>query len=101
MHSTSRSTTSSTTSSNNRPIPTQTFHRGCGEYFGELALLAGRRRTADIVALGFCDLVILEKAKLDKFLRVHPGIKAHLEEVATARSQSLAAVVEDAQERAE
>jgi CPA1 family monovalent cation:H+ antiporter len=79
-------------------FPGQTVRRGCGEFFGELALFAGRRRAADIVALGYCDLLTLDEAKLDKFLRVHPDIKAHVEAIAAARAQSLAAIVEDAQQ---
>jgi hypothetical protein len=54
---------------------------------------------ADIVALGCRDPLALDEAELDKFLRVTPGIKAPVDEAATARPQSLAAVVEDARER--
>ena len=79
-------------------FPGQTLRRGCGEFFGELALLAGRRRAADIVALGYCDLLTLEKAKLDRFLRVHPGVTARVEEIAAERVQSLTAIVQDAQQ---
>ncbi|MGB7949734.1 MAG: cyclic nucleotide-binding domain-containing protein, partial [Candidatus Binatia bacterium] len=82
-------------------FPGQTVRRGCGEFFGELALFAGRRRAADIVALGYCDLLTLDEAKLDKFLRVHPDIKSHVEEIAQARSETLATAIENAQESVE
>lgn len=35
--------------------------RGSGEFFGELALLSNAPRNADVVALGFCSLLILDK----------------------------------------
>ncbi len=76
-------------------FPGGTVRRGRGEFFGEIALLENRRRTADIVALGYCDLLTLDKAKLDRFLGIHPDIKSHLETVATARSASLAAVIDE------
>lgn len=78
-------------------FPGQTVRRGCCEFFGELAVFAGRPRAADIVALGYCDLLTLDDAKLNKVLRLHPDIKSHFEEIAKARSQSLAAVIENAQ----
>ncbi|MGF1639780.1 MAG: cation:proton antiporter [Rhodospirillales bacterium] len=75
-------------------FPGHAIRRGRGDFFGELAMFTGRRRTADVVALGYCDLLTLEQAKLDKFLRIHPDIKSHIEEVAKERLELLGAVIE-------
>lgn len=43
-----------------------------GDFFGELALLFSKPRTASIRALTPCDLYVLEKADLDRVGRDHP-----------------------------
>jgi monovalent cation:H+ antiporter, CPA1 family len=77
-------------------LPGQAIRRGRGDFFGELAVLTGRRRIADIVALGYCELLTLDQAKFDKFLKVHPMIREHVEEGARARLASLGAVLDGA-----
>ena len=77
-------------------LPGQTIRRGRGEFFGELAVLTGRRRVADIVALGYCELLVLDHAKFTKFLQVNPAIRAHVEEGAQARLASLKGALEGA-----
>lgn len=77
-------------------LPGQTIRRGRGEFFGELAVLTGRRRVADIVALGYCELLVLDQAKFTKFLQVNPAIRAHVEEGARARLASLKDAIEGA-----
>jgi CPA1 family monovalent cation:H+ antiporter len=74
----------------------QVIRRGRGEFFGELAVLTGRRRIADIVALGYCELLILDQAKFTKFLKVNPAIRQHVEEVARIRWESLSGALEAA-----
>jgi CPA1 family monovalent cation:H+ antiporter len=77
-------------------LPNQTIRRGRGEFFGELAVLFGQRRVADIVALGYCELLILDQAKFNTFLKVNPAIRQHIEEVAQIRWASLAGALEGA-----
>jgi CPA1 family monovalent cation:H+ antiporter len=77
-------------------LPGQTIRRGRGEFFGELAVLTGQRRVADIVALGYCELLILDQAKFNTFLKVNPAIRQHVEEVAQTRWASLAGALEAA-----
>jgi CPA1 family monovalent cation:H+ antiporter len=79
-------------------FPGHTVRRGRGEFFGVLAVLTGRRRTADIVALGYCELLTLEGTRFDEFLSVHPTIKIHIETIAEAHLQSLAKALEPARE---
>lgn len=61
------------------------FRLGTGEFFGEMALLSGRRRNADIVALTYCRLLVLRKSDFDRFMIANPEAKAAIERVATAR----------------
>lgn len=58
---------------------------GSGDFFGELALLTGRPRQADVVALTFCQLLSLRKADFDAFLAANQEAKALITRIAKAR----------------
>lgn len=58
---------------------------GRGDVFGEMALLTGQPRTADVVALGYCQLLMLDGGDFDAFLQVNPGIREHVERVMRER----------------
>ena len=58
---------------------------GTGEFFGELALLTGRLRTADVVAIGFCRLLVLRRELFDDVLGTHSAIGKRVREAATQR----------------
>ena len=58
---------------------------GTGEFFGELALLTRRLRTADVVAIGFCRLLVLRRDLFDDVLGSHSTIGRQVREVATRR----------------
>ncbi|MGH7030383.1 MAG: cation:proton antiporter [Stellaceae bacterium] len=63
---------------------------GSGEFFGELALLVAERRNADVVALGFCQLLSLAARDLTRLFGTEPTLRAHIQEVARARSAATA-----------
>ncbi len=52
-----------------------------GEVFGEIALLDGRERTADARAMTACDLAVLERRDVMKFLARQPNAWPRLVEV--------------------
>jgi CPA1 family monovalent cation:H+ antiporter len=56
-----------------------------GNFFGELALLADRPRTADVVAVGYCHLLELSRSDLRRILRAYPALRAEIEKVAAER----------------
>jgi len=56
-----------------------------GNFFGELALLADRPRTADVVAVGYCHLLELSRSDLRRILRANPAMRAEIEKVAAER----------------
>jgi CPA1 family monovalent cation:H+ antiporter len=59
---------------------------GSGDFFGELALLVANRRTADVVALGYCQLLSLAARDLDRLFGAEPALRDHIRAVAEART---------------
>jgi monovalent cation:H+ antiporter, CPA1 family len=66
-------------------LPDEAVRLGCGDFFGEMALLSGLPRAADVVALGYCQLLVLSAADFQRFLAANPTAKAHIDLVAAAR----------------
>jgi CPA2 family monovalent cation:H+ antiporter-2 len=58
---------------------------GAGDFFGEMALLSGERRTADVIAVDYCDLLALDQRDFRTFIAKNPTLKAHLDEMARKR----------------
>ena len=67
-------------------LPGRAVRLGCGEVFGEMALLTGNRRLADVVSLGYCQLLVLTKRDFQRFLAKHPHAKAEIERIASERA---------------
>jgi CRP-like cAMP-binding protein len=68
---------------------------GPGEMFGELALLRGGKRTASVIAIRDCALIVIDRRELFPFLRRNPDAALKLLEVLAARVERLTAKVED------
>ena len=60
---------------------------GPGEFFGEMALLSGARRSAAVTAIDFCQFFMLTRRDFNSFLARHPGLRARIEEVVTSRRE--------------
>lgn len=58
---------------------------GRGDFFGEMAVLLGRRRSATVTAIAYCHLLVLPGRDFRRFLRNHPQLRARIREVAEAR----------------
>ena len=67
-------------------LPAKSVRLGRGDVFGEMALLTGNRRLADVVSLGYCQLLVLTKRDFQRFLSKHPHAKAEIEQLARARA---------------
>jgi len=52
---------------------------GEGDFFGEVSILQGGRRTATITCATRCDLLELDKATLDSIAVLHPGVRRVLQ----------------------
>jgi len=59
-----------------------------GDFFGEMALLSRRRRQADVVALGYCRVLVLSAADFRRFLRAYPRAKAEIDRIAEERTRA-------------
>lgn len=69
-----------------RPGESEPVRLGRGEFMGEMALLSGKPRTADAVALGYCRLLLLDAADFETFLKVNPEIREQVESVMHVRT---------------
>ena len=58
---------------------------GSGDFFGELALLVADRRNADVVSLGYCQLLSLGARDLDRLFGSQPALRQRIEAVARTR----------------
>jgi CRP/FNR family transcriptional regulator, cyclic AMP receptor protein len=66
-----------------------------GEIFGEIALLDGRPRTADAIAMSDCELMVIERRDFIQFLRSQPDMTLKFIEILCARLRHTSAQVED------
>jgi CPA1 family monovalent cation:H+ antiporter len=58
---------------------------GSGEFFGELSLITGQPRNANIRALGYCWLLLLQARDFQRFLDANEGLASHIGRVARER----------------
>ncbi|MEJ2575803.1 MAG: cyclic nucleotide-binding domain-containing protein [Gammaproteobacteria bacterium] len=62
--------------------------RGPGEFFGEMALLTGDRRTADVTALDYSRFARLSRRDFRHLLRRYPAIREQIEQLAQERANA-------------
>jgi CPA1 family monovalent cation:H+ antiporter len=72
-------------------VPGRALRLGRGEFFGELALLTNQRRSADVVALTYCQLLWLSEEDFRTFLQTHPVLLEQLQQVAEDRRKFIVA----------
>jgi CPA1 family monovalent cation:H+ antiporter len=56
-----------------------------GDVFGEMALLTGAPRQADVRALTYCRLLVLRKADFDRFMRENRDVRLKIHQIAQKR----------------
>jgi CPA2 family monovalent cation:H+ antiporter-2 len=61
---------------------------GAGDFFGELALLNGGIRSADVVALDYCKFLTLSQRDFRELLRRYPGLRGPIAAVAKERREN-------------
>jgi CRP-like cAMP-binding protein len=70
---------------------------GPGEVIGEVALLAGGRRTGTVVAMEPCEILVLDRRDFLQTLRSRPEVAIRLLEVLAVRLERLTSMLEDVQ----
>ncbi len=66
-----------------------------GELFGEIAFLDGGERTADAVAIGNCELVVIERRDFIPLIQDNPEVAIKLIKILCARLRKTSEQVED------
>jgi len=61
---------------------------GSGEYFGEVALVRETLRNADVMALGYCELLVLSVRQFEKLILTEVDIKESIQQTAMERLNS-------------
>jgi len=64
---------------------------GQGDFFGEIALIADRPRTATITTITACRLLVLHKDDFETFMEAHPDLKEAVGAAARRRLEELSA----------
>jgi len=72
-----------------------------GAFFGEMATLSSRPRSATVTAAGACELLELDRPALDALCRAHPRVRETMEEFYIARAGSEKAAAIRAAQRGE
>ena len=67
-------------------LPDRRIPLGTGDLFGEMALLTGMTRQADVVAVTYCRLLVLRKIDFDQFMEDNRDIRLAIHEIAASRS---------------
>jgi len=65
----------------------RTVKLGGGNFFGEMALLTGGRRNADVTAVDYTQLLVLSRADFNQFMSRHAALRAALEALAEERAE--------------
>lgn len=60
-----------------------------GDFFGEIALIADRARTATVTALAPCKLLVLHKDDFENFMQAHPDLRDAVRVAAKRRLEEL------------
>lgn len=67
-------------------FPGRRIPLGSGDLFGEMALLTGMARQADVVAMTYCRLLVLRKVDFDRFMQDNHDIRLAIHKIAATRT---------------
>jgi CPA2 family monovalent cation:H+ antiporter-2 len=60
---------------------------GPGDFFGEMALISGARRSADVTAIDYCEMLRLDQRDFRQFMGRHPQLRSFVKEMAAKRRE--------------
>jgi CPA2 family monovalent cation:H+ antiporter-2 len=67
-------------------IGSKKINLGPGDFFGEMALLTGAPRSADVTAIDYCQFLTLDPRDFQHYLQAHPDVHAHIDRIAAERA---------------
>ncbi|MGE0144583.1 MAG: cyclic nucleotide-binding domain-containing protein [Planctomycetota bacterium] len=67
---------------------------GRGEFFGEMSVLTGERRTASVTAIDDLVVLVVHKSVFQRMLARRPALAAEMAEIVAARRQGLRAIAD-------
>jgi CPA1 family monovalent cation:H+ antiporter len=67
-------------------LPDRRISLGSGDFFGEMSLITGEPRQADVRSQTYCRLLVLRKADFDRFMRANPDVLGQINAIAERRS---------------
>lgn len=65
------------------------FSLGRGDFVGEMAIIHGQRRRADVVAVTYCQLLVLPGRDFRRFAKANPLVRRRIRDTAIERAASL------------
>ncbi|MEM7443688.1 MAG: cation:proton antiporter, partial [Pseudomonadota bacterium] len=65
------------------------FSLGRGDFVGEMAILSGLRRRADVTAMSYCQLLVLPGRDFRRFAKANPVVRQRIRDTADERSARL------------
>ncbi|CAN7442578.1 cation:proton antiporter [Rhizobium sp. LjRoot98] len=68
-------------------LPGNAIMLEAGAFFGEMALLSGGLRTADVIAVDFCQFLKLDRRDFNIFMARHPRLRAAVSDMARERKK--------------
>jgi monovalent cation:H+ antiporter-2, CPA2 family len=66
----------------------RTIRLEAGTLFGEMALLSGKRRSADVTAIDYCQFLVLDRRDFNRFTASHPALRTAFIDMANQRLRS-------------
>jgi CPA1 family monovalent cation:H+ antiporter len=66
-------------------LPDRRIPLGTGDFFGEMALITGEPRQADVKAQTYSRLLVLRQSDFDRFMRDNPDVRSKIDETADRR----------------
>jgi CPA2 family monovalent cation:H+ antiporter-2 len=61
---------------------------GPGEFFGEMALLSGAPRSADVTAIDYCQFLTLDPRDFERYLQAHADVRMKIDRIAAERAEA-------------
>jgi CPA2 family monovalent cation:H+ antiporter-2 len=68
-------------------IGTRKIRLEAGNFFGEMALLSGARRNADVTAVDYCELQVMTVRDFQQFMAHNPNLRAEIDRLALERTE--------------